>query len=711
MSAAAAVLAVDDNATIRKAISMRLGAKGFDVVTAADGPSALALIERRAFDLVILDLQMPEMRGEEVLRRLRQRYTATQLPVIVLAASNDKGDIQRTLALGANDYIVKPGDFPILLTRINTQLTLRATVSRLRTQSALLRETLALVPSGGMLPGAKAGPTQRIPFDVLHDHTPMTCFALSADGHVLHTNHFGARYLGYDARALLGRSMLDLYVPEDRALAQENLAAARDLPGRIHRWDIRQVKKNGEVIWMRNTARAVRDGGLDLVLLTCEDIDDAYRLSELLSFQAHHDELTGLANRKSLEARLAQVIESAQVEHTVHALAVFDLDQFKLVNDAGGSQAGDELLRQIGRVLKDEARRRDTVARIGSDEFAVLLEDCPLANAQRAVEALRRAVEQHVFHWRGRDHAITVSVGIVAVTEASDTPGSLLSMADTACYAAKDSGRNCVHAWETDNLPVQLRRGEMRWASSIIQALNDQRFELDCQPITALRAGPDGPHYEVLLRMRDELGARIKPGEFLPAAERYNLAARIDRWVIERVFEWIAARPGVLAQIGQLSINLSGRSLGQSEMLGCILEALRGTHVPAHKICFEITETAAVADLAGANQFIRCLKEHGCRFALDDFGNGFSSLVYLKQLPVDYLKIDGAFVRDMATDSIDFAMVRSINDIGHLLGKHTVAEFVETETTITLLRDLGVDYVQGYAVGVPRPLAEVLGEG
>lgn len=709
MSSATAVLAVDDNATIRKAISMRLGAKGFEVVTAADGHAALALVDRRAFDLVILDLKMPQMRGEEVLRQLRQRYSQTQLPVIVLAASNDRADIQRTLELGANDYIVKPGEFPILLARIQTQLTLRDTISRLRTQSALLRESQAVNHSH--LPGALATGPRGIPFDVLHDHTPMTCFALSADGLVLHSNYFGARYLGYEARALLGRSMLDLYAPEDRPLAMESLAAARELPGRVHRWDIRQVKKNGEVIWMRNTARAVRDGGLDLVLLTCEDIDDAYRLSELLNFQTSHDELTTLANRKTLEQRLQQVIASAQSEHTEHALAIVDLDQFKLINDHHGSAAGDDLLRQVAGLIKQASRKRDTVARIGSDEFAVLMEDCPLALAQQAAQALCRAIESHEFQWLGRRYPVSASIGIVAINDASDTPGDVLSLADTACYAAKDSGRNCVHTYEPDNPSVQQRHGEMRWAARINQAMVDGRFELNCQLIAPLtRAGHEGrrgAHYEILLRMRGEQGELILPGEFLPAAERYNLSSRIDRWVIDNVFQWLAARPRALLEIGQVSINLSGRSIGNADILQFILAAFSTGHVPADKICFEITETAAVADLVGATQFIARLKECGCHFALDDFGSGFSSLAYLKQLPVDYLKIDGAFVRDMADEAIDLAMVRAINDIGHLLGKRTVAEFVESAATMELLRTLGVDFAQGYAVGRPVPIARM----
>ena len=266
MSTAAAVLAVDDNATIRKAISMRLGAKGFDVVTAHDGAEALKLIGQRAFDLVLLDLQMPNIRGDEVLRRVRQQYSATQLPVIMLAASSDKADINRTLELGANDYIIKPGDLPILVARIHTQLALRDTVAKLREHSAMMRNVYALEAAGNAAPKLRdAADTEMllagidaantIPFDVLHDHTPMTCFTLTRDGNIIYTNRFGAQFLGYEAEDIVERPVFDLYMAEDRRLAQENLASAVDMPGRVNRWDIRHIKKNGDVIWMRNTAR------------------------------------------------------------------------------------------------------------------------------------------------------------------------------------------------------------------------------------------------------------------------------------------------------------------------------------------------------------------------------------------------------------------------------------------------------------------------
>ncbi|MEQ8663337.1 MAG: EAL domain-containing protein [Gammaproteobacteria bacterium] len=714
---AASVLAVDDNATIRKAISMRLGAKGFAVVSAAGGAEALDLLGQHRFDLIILDLWMPGVGGDEVLRRVRQQYSATQLPVIMLAASNDKGDINRTLELGANDYIVKPGDLPILIARIRTQLALKDTVARLRETSALMRDMIDCTPDA---PDAARRVAVRsatdallervdhagsVPFDVLHDNTPMTCFTLTGDGIVLNANRFGARFLGFQARDLVDRPMLDLYVHEDRALAQENLVAAVDNPGRVYRWDIRHVKKAHEVVWMRNTARAVRHQDAILILLTCEDIDDTYKLSELLTFQAQHDDLTRLPNRKALELRLAQVVDSARSEHTEHALAVLDIDQFKLVNDSCGHDAGDELLRQIAGLLKATVRKRDTLARIGGDKFGILIEDCSARAAEHAVEQVRSAIESTTFEVQGHSFRLSASVGIVPIDAGCENATGALSMADTACCAAKDSGRNRIHTFQADNVPVVTRHGEMRWATRLNRALHEDRFELYGQAIQPIDRNGGRPHLEILVRMRGEDGELILPGEFLPAAERYGLADKLDRWVVSSVFDWLEARPSALASIGMFSINLSGQSIGKRDILDLILARLARALVPAERICFELTETTAVADLVQATRFIQRLKDHGCRFALDDFGSGFSSLSYLKQLPVDFLKIDGAFVRDMARDSIDLAMVRSINDIGHVMGKRTIAEFVENAPTLDLLRAIGVDYVQGFHVGHPAPLS------
>ena len=340
--------------------------------------------------------------------------------------------------------------------------------------------------------------------------------------------------------------------------------------GAAQRWDIRHIKKNGEVVWMRNTTRAVRYGRSLIILVTCEDIDDAYKLSEMLSLQSPHDELTGLANRKALEQRLEQVIESAQTEKTEHSLAVIDLDQFKLINKTCGHEGGDELLGQIAKLLKSKVRTRDTLARIGTDEFGVLMEDCPADTAREAAGNLRREIESHTFVWNGRPFKVSSSLGTVAIDESCDTTGSVLSMADTARYAAMGLGRNRVHSYQPDAAPAAARQGEMRWAARISQALAEDRFELNLQPIRALIADDETDHFELLLRMGDEMGAIVMPGEFLPAAERYNLADKLDCWVIARAFEWLRQRPPGTPQL--YWINLSGQSIGNDGVLEFIFD-------------------------------------------------------------------------------------------------------------------------------------------
>lgn len=714
---AATVLAVDDNATIRKAISMRLGSRGYDVVTAADGPGALAVVKQQRVDLVLLDLQMPGMRGEEVLQEIRSQYSQTQLPVIMLAASSDRNDIRRSLELGANDYVTKPGELPMLLARIKTQLSLKRTAEKLRkaefSSTNIDRNRKDIERTLDHLAHHRVheellgdlDDSDEFRYHVLYDNTPMTCFTLNYAGEVLYANRFGLQFLGFERNEVINRSIYTLYAPDDQVMMADRLRAISATPGRTHRWDIRRRRKDGSIFWARETAVAISQGVDGMILMTSEDINDTHTLAESLSYQTTHDELTGLANRKSLGERLTQVLDSAHSENTEHALAIVNLDQFKFVNDSSGHDAGDELLRQVAKLLKSVVRKRDTLARLSSDEFAVLIEDCDTLKARENVEAIRQEVDAFEFVWQGRKHVVTASIGLVTVNSRCDDANSVLSMADTACFAAKDSGRNRVHVYEKDHPAVSRHQGEMRWATRINDALADDRFELNFQRIRPVGdACAQGDHYELLLRMRDELGNIVMPAEFLPAAERYDLSPKVDRWVIGAALDWLRRNPALAARLHLCAINLSGQSLSNEDVVCFILEQLDKTGIPGGKLCFEVTETAAVSDLVQANHFITLLKDRGCKFALDDFGSGFSSFSYLKKLPVDFLKIDGSFVRDIATDSVDLAMVRSINEIGHMMGKHTIAEFVEDRKVLDILKRVGVDYAQGYEIGRPEPL-------
>lgn len=698
---------------------MRLGAKGYHVVTAESGRKALAELDAHEFDLMLLDLQMPEMSGNEVLKQVRNRYSDSQLPVIVLAASDDKKDIARTLELGANDYVVKPGELPILLARINTLLSLRKTTRRLCEQESTINRVLKIFPNGTPIRSAEPANPPRIDgtwqfqatntldrrFNDLYDNTPMICFTLNRNLEVLFANRFGIQYLGYLPTEIRSRSLLEFYAESDQNLAEDYLNGALSQPDRLHRWEIRRLKRNGTTIWMRETARVINSGADTLILMTSEDIDDTYTLAEKLTFNSTHDELTGLANRKTLEARLSRVIESAHSEHT---LAIIDIDQFKIINDTCGHAAGDELLKQTARILTQVVRKRDTIARIGGDEFGVLFEDCPLAQATATAEAIREALTSFQFEWQSSAHRISASVGLVSIDQRCDGVASALSMADMACYAAKDAGRSRTHVYHPENVCVLAKQGEMRWATRINNALRENRFELSLQsiaPITNFEQA--GDHYEILIRMRDEDGKLVLPGEFLQAAERYNLATNIDRWVIKHTLEWLSSNARIFERLHSSGINLSGQSFGDTDILRFITEQL-DHYAPglADKICFEVTETAAVSDIVQAKRFISALKDRGCSFALDDFGSGFSSFTYLKNLPVDFLKIDGSFVREVARDSVDLAMVRSINEIGHVMGKRTIAEFVEDEAILGILGQIGVDYAQGYAIGRPQSIVE-----
>ncbi len=425
-----------------------------------------------------------------------------------------------------------------------------------------------------------------------------------------------------------------------------------------------------------------------------------------LSWQASHDPLTGLINRVEFGIQVDKALRTAIEEGRRHTLVFMDLDQFKVVNDTSGHKAGDELLRQLSAQLKQALRSTDVLARLGGDEFGVLFLDCGVDVGLRLAEGLRRVVEGFRFHHGDRVYSVGVSMGLVEIDADSHSVGELLSAADTACYAAKEGGRNRIHRYHVEDKELLRRRGEMEWASRITQALDEGRMQIYCQYLQPLREGDGAQHYELLLRMVDPDDNVIPPMAFLPAAERYQLAALLDAWVLDQVIERCAGmlerRPEVI-----LSINISGASLGDVTFQSRLRRRLAEHPRVASNLCLEITETAAIANLDSALQLISDLRMLGCRFALDDFGSGLSSFAYLRSLPVDYLKIDGTFVRDMHQDPVDAAMVEAIHKVARLMGVRTVAEYVEDEDTARMLREMGVDYAQGYHIHRPQPLTEV----
>jgi diguanylate cyclase (GGDEF)-like protein/PAS domain S-box-containing protein len=543
-------------------------------------------------------------------------------------------------------------------------------------------------------------------FKMLYHDTPAMFINVDLSGFILSVNDYGAKQLGYTVDELIGVDVASLIHEEDRSSARDHLKHCIDHPEQVCRWEIRKRKKDGEVIWVRESVRVVSDyhDGAVTFFIVCEDITETYRLSQQLSYQATHDSLTGLVNRAEFERRLQRVLKINDPKITEHAICYLDLDQFKIINDTCGHLAGDELLRQLSELLFAKVRKRDTLARLGGDEFGVLMEHCDLNHARRVANSLRAMVEDFRFVWQDKKFSIGVSIGLVPINVSSGNVNDILSAADAACYAAKDAGRNRIHVYASDDKSMAIRRGEMQWVSRINHALEEGLFKLYYQKIISVNGLKQGDHYELLLRMTGSNGELIPPGAFLSAAERYGLSNKIDSWVVNKAFTWLASHPAKLKKLHICAINLSGQSLGNEEFMQNLLNDLDESGIPANKICFEITETAAIANLASAIRFINKFRSKGCLFALDDFGSGVSSFGYLKNLPVDYLKIDGSFVRDIANDRIDRAMVKSINEIGQIMGKQTIAEFVENDVILKELKKLGVDYAQGYGIGKPRPL-------
>lgn len=724
------ILVVDDRPTGRMLVRSVLEGAGYVALEAAGGTEALELIERRSFDLILLDVMMPDINGMEVLKRIRERYSEIELPVIMLTMLDESSDVVEALERGANDYVTKPIEFPVLQARIKTHL------HRKKAEDGLVRardeleikvrdRTAELVEANRILrdevrereEAEKALKRNReilrlseVRYRTFYDDTPSMFFTVDLDGSVLSVNRFGAEYLGYEIEDLVGRDAIECYCSTQSEMLAEHLADIRDCAGQVRRKEFLMQRRDGERIWVRQTGRIVpRPDGTDAILLVCEDVSETHRLSEQLVYQATHDSLTNLVNRRELDARVRTALESAHLDDDRHALCYLDLDQFKVINDTKGHIVGDKFLRHLGQALNKIVRSSDTLARLGGDEFAVLLVRCPLAQAQRVADKLRKAVEEFRFELDGATHHSTVSVGLVTIDSTTRSADDIMSAADAACYAAKDAGGNRVYVFQRDDEVVNRHYNEMEWVPRIKHALDSNRFTLFAQPL--LHIGPSEqdclPGVEFLLRMTGDDGLEASHADFLLAAERYNLASSIDRWVVSSAFELISSLAGTNDQASRYSINLSGHSLGDDGLLPYVLNQLDAYDITPEIICFEVTETAAIENLAQATRFFNGVRERGCRIALDDFGSGFCSFAYLNSIPVDFLKIDGQFIRDISNDPVNLAIVHSIIDLATTLGKRTVAEFVDSDQTLRKLRELGVDYAQGNHISPPKAIVEL----
>ncbi len=525
-----------------------------------------------------------------------------------------------------------------------------------------------------------------------------------------HLSEHYRKITGADPKEALGHTHTEVFV--------RRIRDAEALRFYCQRVEARRPFKNVEIHWEQShgSRRVQRISGVpvfsDSGLFegyrgSGSDVTEAHYLSEQLSYQASHDELTGLINRREFKRRLRQLFATLLAAGGDHALCFVDLDQFKAVNDSCGREAGDELLRQLSPLLLERIRKGDALARLGGDEFGLLLIHCPLQQALRIAESLHKAILNFRFHWDDKVFSLGASLGLVPITRDSEGVSAVLKQADAACYVAKDTGGNRIHVFTPGDLKQARRHAELQWVRQINAAIDQQQMHLYAQPILPLfNGGSPDLHWELMVRMPMGNGKLIAPKEFLIYVERYGLATKLDRYVVRRALEWLAHHPVPSGWTTLCAVNLSGHTLGSEEFINFLFREFDNSGIAPEMLCFEITETAAISNLTKASLFIETLRKRGCHFALDDFGSGLSSFTYLKNFPVDYLKIDSTFVKLIGQDPVDLAMVKSINEMGHILGKKTIAEGVESQAALDQLRSIGVDYAQGYHIAPPQMIEQ-----
>ncbi|MEG4340222.1 MULTISPECIES: EAL domain-containing protein [unclassified Microcoleus] len=700
------ILIVDDLPDNLRLLRDTLRAEGYKVRSATTGAMALRAAQSPSTELILLDIKLPDQDGYEVCRQLKSDERTAEIPIIFLSALNETFNKVQGLAAGGVDYISKPFQVEEVLARVETHLTIGRLQQKLQQQNLRL---LIEIEERQRLEESLFAEKElaQVTLQSIGDGVITT----DAQGNVRYFNPIAERLTGWKNHEVQGVHFSTVFLivdqvtrepvenPINKALLEERIVTLAS--------NTILIAHDGTEYPIADSAAPIRDrqGQIIGAVMVFHDVTESRYLTRQLSWEENHDALTGLINRRRFEQHLVDAIASVKHSNHQHALCYLDLDQFKVVNDTVGHIAGDELLRQITALIQQGVRAHDMLARLGGDEFGILLTQCSLSQATQIAENLKNLVHQFRFIWNGQTFIIGVSIGVVAIDQTSQNLMELLGAADAACYAAKARGRNCVHIYSLDDSELIKQRGERQLISKITQALETNRFCLYYQKIVSITSKPLVEHYEILLRMLDENGKIVSPNEFIPAAERYGLITEIDCWVIETLFSNYHKLPekDVLSQ-GLYTINLSGASISNNQFMRFLIEQFSRYKVPPQTIGFEITETAAIANFEQARYFMGELKKIGCCFALDDFGSGLSSFAYLMNLPVDYLKIDGAFVKNISHNLISQALVEGFNGIAHAMNLETIAEFVEDETILEKLREIGVDYAQGYGIARPVPI-------
>lgn len=541
-----------------------------------------------------------------------------------------------------------------------------------------------------------------------YDQQPVLMLTLDEQNRIQQVNQFAEQLLGYKSEQVLGHRLKEFYLNQDSLIPRQVLLQPKQAINGVWRRDIEYQHAEGHTVWIRENIRPLVESGH--ILIVGEDVTETRKLSEQLQYQAQHDLLTGTYSRNYFERELEKALGEVASFTRTHAMLYIDLDQLKVLNDTAGHEAGDAAIQFCASMLEEVLPYNSILARMGGDEFAILLKDCTEVDVKKVADSIITTLSEYAFVWEDIRLNLNCSIGIRLIDHTASSPQMVHAQADTACHVAKEEGRNRYSMYCLDDKELRRREQEMVSVNLVHEALANQRIELFAQQILDLTGEEQGMHFEILIRIKNADGEYISPGIFMPASERYNIAHLLDKQVVTQALDWLSAHPEALDQLSICAINLSGHSMGNKEFIAFLLDKLERSDVPCDKICLEITETAAMSNMNQAIEFFTQLKSLGCQIALDDFGSGLSSFGYLKKLPVDIVKIDGIFVRDIDVNEMDHLMVRSINDLARQMGKKTVAEFVENTHIIEQLMELGVDYAQGYIIGKPKPLPELVEE-
>ncbi|MBN2511216.1 MAG: EAL domain-containing protein [Spirochaetales bacterium] len=675
------ILIVEDERIIALDLKRRLEKFGYSVTDiVSTGQDAIDTAQLQLPDIIIMDIMLSgDMDGISAAGYIKDHF---EIPIIFLTAFSDNNTLERAKFVEPYGYILKPFKEKELHTTIDIAIYKYRMEKKLKTNKQWLSSILASIGDG--------------------------IIATNSEGKIDLINLAAQRILCIDEQTANGKGWKDILHFGDPSIDLDDIFTTMNDHDHISLDNQQLFRAGQDPVYINGIITKIisPDKRVDGQVLVLKDISEVKRLSAQVNYQANHDILTGLINRESFSKKLHELISQTSGTDVRHALLYIDLDQFKVVNDVAGHVAGDQLLREVTTIIKSMIRESDYCARLGGDEFGLILRNIDDEKAEFIAHRLQAKLAGHKISFDKNSFTVKCSIGLVMISPGAVDVQSLLAAADDACYVAKEEGGNRIRMYDSQGGLFKQRRGEMEWVSKLTSAIEENRFELYYQEIRPLVDDP-GAHFkaEILIRMRSDTGDLIMPADFIPAAERYQLMSNIDRWVIQRSFDYLhRLSEGSSPRKVMFSINLCAASIADERTLSFIIDSMNTYHIKPSDICFEITETAAIANMALAVSFIKEMKALGCTFSLDDFGSGFSSLNYLKNLPVDYLKIDGSFIRDMTQSKVNSAMVEAINTLAHVIGIQTVAEFAGSQEIINMLKIMQVDYAQGYHIGKPAPL-------